>query len=178
MESLLHESPKQLLSSRDESLQLAHNSTRGPKKWQNLNHRPRFERNFRGKKKKKMTTWIIGEQVLLSFSSEYLIQINRSGFHGKKNSCEWTIISTSLYIKRFHVTAFGRFLSRNRSKSSLVLTYVYESKISWRCKRQADSTELHDCSENWFPLLVTNSEQIHNRISRRKPESVAAPVMY
>jgi hypothetical protein len=125
-----------------------------------------------------MTTRIIGEQVLLSFSSEYLIQINRSGFHGKKNSYEWTILSTSLYIKRFHVTAFGRLLSRNRSKSSLVLTYVYESKISWRRKRQADSTELHDCSENWLPLLVTNSEQIHDRISRRKPDSVAALVMY
>jgi hypothetical protein len=29
-----------------------------------------------------------------------------------------------------------------------------------------------------FPLLVTISEQIHDRISRRKPESVAALVMY
>jgi hypothetical protein len=51
VESLLHESPKQLLSSSDESLQLAHNSTRGAKKWQNQNHRPRFERNFRKKKR-------------------------------------------------------------------------------------------------------------------------------
>ncbi len=53
VESLLHENPEQLLSSRDESLQLAHNSTRGAKKWQNQNHRPRFERNFRKKTKKK-----------------------------------------------------------------------------------------------------------------------------
>jgi hypothetical protein len=53
VESLLQESPKQLLSSTDESLQLAHNSTRGAKKWQNQNHRPKFERNFREQKKRK-----------------------------------------------------------------------------------------------------------------------------
>jgi hypothetical protein len=84
VESLLHESPKQLLSSRDESLQLAHNSTRGPKNGETIIIGQDLREISEKKKKKMMTTRIIGEQALLSFSSEYLIQINRSGFHGKK----------------------------------------------------------------------------------------------
>jgi hypothetical protein len=88
VESLLHENPEQLLSSRDESLQLAHNSTRGAKNGKTKIIGQDLREIPEKKTKKKMTTRIIGNQVLLSFSSEYLIQINRSGFHGKKNSCK------------------------------------------------------------------------------------------
>ncbi len=53
VESLLHESPKQLRSSTDSILATGPQLTRGGKKWQNQNHRPRFERNFRKKTKKR-----------------------------------------------------------------------------------------------------------------------------